>query len=415
MSPDAERPSSDHTRRRFLTGASAALATSLSAATAGCLSGLPPLGSGQRYGRLRAPQAGAPTYRRWLPAPSTVEQFPGAYHFTVLGDDAGRTDAPALVALRRAHVEAATDYFGVGFAAYDRIVTTPFGSVIEAEFDRGAVRDALSRTRYAPDGGRGGYDLFARDDVPRRVAVGDDVLVWTSAYHHEAPNLDALVEAGAGERRRYHEVNRPFERLTAAAGDSPYVGANVEIRDPTGAPALLADSFRFGEDAAYQLVQYRYTDRTPTAEELEAALRTHDYRFADEASAFDVEIDGALATVAARVPYADRDGPAARYDYPQVTWGVDRDAAANAVTFRHEGGDAVPAERLFYDVGRPEAPGGIRKRPLWQGAGTVDAGSTATVDLSDVDEPTDVSLVYATEEVAFHVLFGVDLWGESDG
>jgi hypothetical protein len=416
MSPDADRPSTDYTRRAVLSRTSAALATSLSALTAGCLSGLPPLGSDQRYGRLRAPAVEPPSYRRWLPALSSVAQVPqvpGGYHFTVLTDAAGRSDAPELIALRRAHVKAATDYFGVGFAAYDRIITTMFGTVLEADFDPQTVTETLSQTRYAHDGTYRDYDVFAREDVPRRVAVGDGTLVWTSAYHHDAPALEALVDAGAGERQRFHEASRPFDRLTTAAGGPPYLGVNAQLQDPTGRAALLADSFRFGEDAAYQLVQYRYRDDPPTAQQLEDALRTDDFRFADPARAFDVAVDGRLATVEARVPY--RDDGAEPVDYPQVTWGVDVDADADTVTFRHEGGDAVPAHRLFFDVDRPAAPGRIDKRPIWQGAETVDTGSTATVDLSDVEDPTDVSLVYATSDVAFHVLFGVELWGDRDG
>lgn len=410
MPPDTDRPSTDRTRRQFLTRGSATLVTSLSALTAGCLSGLPPLGSSQRYGRLRAPAAYPPSYRRWLPAPSSVAQVPqvpGGYHFTVFTDAAGRSDAPALVALRRAHIKATTDYFGVGFEAYDRIITTVFGSVIEADFDPQTVIETLSQTRYASDGTYRDHDVFARDDVPRRVAIGDGTLVWTSAYHHEVPNLEALVDAGVGERPRFHEASQPFDQLTTAAGGSPYVGVNTELRDPTGRSALLADSFRFGEDAAFQLVQYRYTEEPPTAQQLEDALRTDAFRFADAATAFDVAVDSRLATVEARVPYRAEEGEP--IDYPQVTWGVDTDADAGTVTFRHEGGDAVSGSHLFYDVGRPEAPGRIDTQPIWQGTRTVDTGSTATVDLSDVTNPTDVSLVYATDDVPFHVLFGIDL------
>jgi hypothetical protein len=97
-----------------------------------------------------------------------------------------------------------------------------------------------------------------------------------------------------------------------------------------------------------------------------------------------------------------------------VTWGVDTDDAGR-VTFRHDGGESVPADRLFYDVDYPDAPGRIDKRRLWTDASTVEAGTEATVDLHDDPEATGASLVYSTGGVGFHVLVGTDLRGETDG
>lgn len=155
-------------------------------------------------------------------------------------------------------------------------------------------------------------------------------------------NYDRLVDCTLGT-----VVEATFDRLTAAAGGNPYVGISSAVRDPTDRPATLADAIRFDDEYAYQVVHYRYlTDRVPTRDQLETALREHDHRFADGADAFDVRID---------------------------------------------------------------------REPLWTDADAVAAGSEATIDLDDHPEATGVCLVYSTGGTHFHVLFGLDLRGETDG
>jgi hypothetical protein len=392
-----------------------ALAASLSTVTAGCLSSLPPLGGDQRYGRLGVPPAGDPAYRRWLPAPSRFDPPVEQYHFAALRPTGPRPDAPELFVARRAHQTAQLDYFGIGFESYDRLVDSSVGSVVEASFDRASVVRTVSDSGYERTGEYRGYGVFARTDVPRRVAVGDGVVAWTSAYHHDRPDLEALLDAGAGVRPRYHEASAAFERLTAAAGGNPYLGVNVALRDPTGRPAMVADALRFDGDHAYQVVHYYYTtDSIPTKRGLESALHDDSYRFVERATSFDVQFDGRLATVETRVPLRPDRDPDPRYDLPQVTWGVTHDAPTR-VTFRHEAGESVPAERLHYDVHRPAAPGNIELRPLWTDATTVEAGAEATVDLRDEPNATGASLVYSASDVGHRVLFGVDLRGGADG
>jgi hypothetical protein len=414
MSPDPQRPSTDTTRRRLLSSSAAALAGSLS--TAGCLSALPPLGEEQRYGRLGVPSAGPPAYRKWLPAPSAVESSDEAYHFTAMASTEPRPEAPEKFVFGRARLKASLDHFGIGFENYDRLVSGAFGTAIEASFDREDVVQTIASSGYERTDTYRGFTRLARSDVPRRVAVGDEALVWTSAYHHEAPNLTALVDTATGNRPRYHDTDEGFARLTTAAGGNPYLGVNTAIHDPTGRPVMMADAIRFDDDTAYQVVQYYYhdPDRVPSAGALERALTEEDYRFLDGADAFDVDVDGRLATVETQVPLTSAQTVPAEYKLPQVTWGVDTDDAGR-VTFRHDGGESVPADRLFYDVDYPDAPGRIDKRRLWTDASTVEAGTEATVDLHDDPEATGASLVYSTGGVGFHVLVGTDLRGETDG
>jgi hypothetical protein len=416
MSPNTQRPSTQRTRRGLLARGSAALAASLFLSSAGCLSSLPPLGGEQRYGRLGVPPAGDPWYRRWLPAPTAVDDAVETSHFVALTSPVSRPDAPEKFVAGRARLKASLDFFGVGFERYDRVLTCPFGAVVEASFDRETVARTLTDGGYDSTGAYRGYETFARDDLPRRAAVGDGVVVWTSARHHDAANLPALVDAGTGERPRYHETDAGFAALTGAAGGTPYLGVNTATADPTGRPAMLADAFRFDDETAYQVVHYRYHDpeRVPTRAALERALRADDYRFAADADAFDVSVDGRLATVETQVPLTDARSVPPEHALPQVTWGVDRDPGDRRVTFRHDAGESVPADRLFYDLVRPAAPGRIQKRPLWRDVETVEASMEATVDLRDDPDATGVQLVYAVRDVGFHVLSSVALRGETD-
>ena len=338
------------------------------------------------------------------------------YHFTALQPTGPRPDAPEKFVGAQAHNKAQLDYFGIGFENYDRLLDSSVGTVIEASFERASVGRTLADSGYKRTGTYRGYEVFARSDVRRRVAVGDAVVVWTSSYEHDNPNLEALVDAGKGERPRFHEENPAFDRLTTAAGSNPYLGVNTAIHDPTGRPVMVADAFRFNGDTAYQVVHYLYgEDRIPTKQELKRALKGGDFRFADEAETFDVQIDGQLATVETRVPLRSKRDLDPEYELPQVTWGVSRDEDAEKVTFRHEAGESVPAGRLYYDLDIPSAPGRIEKRPLWTDVNTVAAGAEATVDLSEHPSATDVALVYSTGGVRFHVLFGLDLQDETDG
>ncbi|SDZ78363.1 hypothetical protein SAMN04488065_0279 [Haloplanus vescus] len=408
--PPRHRPSIDSTRRRLLATGGAALATSLSTLTAGCLSSLPPLGGNQRYGRLDVPAGDDPTYRTWLPAPTSTDS-PDPYAFVALQSTGPRPGAPEKFVAGRAYSKADVDYFGVGFENYDQFLDSSFGTVIEAAFDRAHVVETVAGSGYERTGQYRGFDVFARSDVPRRVAVGDGVIVWESEHVHSRPNLEAVVDAGGGERPRYHEANAGFEQLTTAAGGNAYLIVNTESHDPTGRQAMLADAFRFDGETAYQIVYYRYDGASvPTTQALENALREDDYRFSAEAETFDVHVDGQLATVETRIPFDSNPERDPQLDLPQVTWGGRHEA--ERVTIRHEAGESVRADRLYYDIDHPDDAGEIEKRPLWSDADTVSSGAEATVDLSEHRDARGVSLVYSTGGTHFHVLFHVALEGD---
>jgi hypothetical protein len=415
MSPQQHRPSIDRTRRQLLATGGTALAMSLSTLTAGCLSSLPPLGGNQRYGRLEVPAGNDPTYRKWLPAPTSVEPPADRYYFTAVQPTPPRPGAPEEFVARRAYSKADVDYFGIGFKNYEQFLDSVFGTVIEAPFDREQIIGTVGDSGYERTGEYREYAVFARSDVPRRVAIGNDVIVWTSTRYHDRPNLETLIKAGDGDHPRYHEQNTAFDRLTTAAGGNAHLIVNTDIHDPTGRPAVLADAFRFDSGTAYQVVYYHYgTDRVPTASALKNALHESGHRFTEEADTFDVQIDDRLATIEAQIPFESGAEIPPEYDLPQVTWGSTYDEDTARVTFRHEAGESVSADRLYYDVDRPDDFGEIEKRPLWSDSDTVSPGTETTVDLSNDPDAQGVSLVYSTGGTHFHVLFHVDFQGGTD-
>ena len=409
---NSRRRPSTRTRRALLRAGAAALGTGLATSTAGCLSGLPPLGQRQTYGRIEAPAADDPAYRRFLPAPSTLGL--GRDHHRLVAAAPGPVTGgePEEFLGRRAFLRSDLDYFGVGYERYDRALDCDLGTVVEAEFDPASVADVILRSGYERDGTHRGFALFSRADVPRRVAVGDGALAWASRRVHDAPDVEALVDAGVGERRRYHESSPGFDRLGRAAGTGRQVVVAPGFGDPTDAATLGADCFRFDDDAAYQVVTLLFPpDRVPSRDRLERGFRD-EAGLTSEADTFDVSVDGRLATLEARVPLRGRRDLTPMDEPPQVTWGASFDPDARTVELRHEAGESVDAEWLHYNVSGPDATGGLDPRPLFESTRSVGPGDAATVDLRDRPDATEVQVVLAPEECcAFDVLFEYDLEG----
>lgn len=402
MNPTDEpsRPS----RRSFLR-ASAAAATALTTSVAGC-SSLPPLGTRLSYGRVDVPEVGPPEYRRWLPAQSVVET---GDDWVITYAEPGPFDSPVPeeFVTRRAHQRAEQDHFGIGYENYDSLTVTNLATVIEAEFTADEVAATLAETGYKPDGSYRDYDLYARTDVPRRAAVRDGVIVWTSANRHDVPDLEATVDAGAGRVERYHEVDDVFASVTEAVGASRflYVGGSHPGLDPALSD-LGADAFRIDGDAAYHLLMERYPPEVdPSGDRIKDALEDQRHQLTSEAETSDVGIDGRFATVAARVPLAPDREQTSSHHPPQVTWGGSFDADARRVTLRHEVGEHVDADMLWYDVVPADGPNEIEKEPLWPDRETVEPGDEATVDLSERPDATGVQVEYGSEGVGSQTLF----------
>lgn len=388
------RPSTDHTRRGLLKGGAAALASSI--ATAGCLS-LPPLGSNQSFGRITPPPADDPTYRRWVPAPSELDGDRTQFEQGVVCSHPVEMSgpAPSLFLFWRGLTKTRLDYFGVGFADYDRCLETPFGVVVHADFDLEAVGETLVESGYEREGSYRGYTTYARSDIPRRAAVRDGTIVWASERVHENPNVEILIDTGAGDRPRYHEVDEDFERITDALGASrtTSVRSDADGGGPTGTADFVGTGFRIDGDTLFQIEKLLFPEgRAPSARELESAFSGRSY-FTDEADVFDVTVDGRLGTAEARVPMS-RGTRTAETAPPQVTWGVSFDPSSRTFTLRHEAGASIDASRLTYRTIGAESGRAVDRGSPWGGNETVSPGDEATIDLSDDPDVDEISFVF---------------------
>lgn len=405
MSPEQDRSSAGKTRRQLLSMGGVALATSLSALSSGCLSSLPPLGGTLKYGRIEAPSVGEPTYRRWLPAPTSVDPTVEEYACSAIQPASPRPHAPELFNAWRGWSKSSLDYFGIGFQNYDQQISSPFGDVIEATFERKAVTQTAVDSGYERTGKHRGYTVLDRSDSQRRVAIGDDAIVWASEQEHDRPNIEALIDTAAGKQQRYHETSTKFNRLTTAAGGPACVNINTHSRTPGDRPAMLADAIRFDADTAYRVVHYLYKEHfvDPSESKIKAAHKENNNRFTGKIKQIDVQLDGKLATLQGKFPSDSADGIDPKFQLPQVTWSLTHNDDAATVTVRHKAGESVPANRLYYNINYTDDGGKVEKQPLWTDAETVSAGSETVID---VDEPNaaGVYLIYSVGGVHFEKL-----------
>ncbi|AXG09365.1 hypothetical protein [Haloplanus rubicundus] len=384
MVPNTPADDASPTRRAFLRRGAGAVAAGFVAATAGCTSALPPLGSAQRFGRIDVPDADPPRYRRWLPAPSAVDGV-DAEGYAYLFRRPGALDYPAPVRFTtpRKRLLSHLDHFGIGYANYDRLLHTPFGTVLAGEFDAEAVGETLTDSGYAATGSDGDYDRFTRDDVPRRAAVGDGVVVWSSERVHDHPRIDALLDARTGRRTRYHDADAGVARLTDTVGESRM----VEYVPPSDERYWQkCEGFRFDGDTAYHVMTFLYPEgRTPPESELrdravDGTVLTREVEHSD------FRIDGRLVIVEGRIPPGEGIDPVdITPPYPpQITWGYASDTDASAVTVRHEAGDSVPTSALGYTFDADVPDGWLvlaEQRPLPTDGETLAAGDAVTLSL----------------------------------
>jgi hypothetical protein len=376
---------------RLATGSLAAVSLS------GCTSALPPLGSQLNFGRVDVPEADDPTYRQWLPAPTRIAEDRRHYGVLFRRPTAIDYTAPVRFAVPKKSLLTDLDYVGVDYADYDRLLSTPFGIVLEGEFGAVTVADTLSDTGYTPDGTYREYDLFTRSDDPRTVAVRDGTVVYESERLHEAADVRALIDAEAGRIDRYHEVSVGESRM-------------VEFVPPDGARSWLkAEGFRFDGTTAYHVVSHLYPDGEPVPTERLKQRSVQKTLLTREVDAFHYEERGQLATVAGRVPAGAGLDPAAEPYPPHATWGGTVDAGT--VTLRHEAGEGVGATNLRYELRSADgtiAQGG----PPWPDADTVAAGDTTTVSRDGSTDSAAFVLQYTAEGASYGSLFTIETGGD---
>jgi len=392
-------------RRQLLGGTAAALASG----TGGCLSTLPPLGQRIRYGRINVPSSGPPTYRRWVPADSARPDADTAAPDEVMyghPGPTGREDLGRSIRFTQPFHVGWSDYVGIEYTTYDEALLNGAGFVGETTVDRDDVASTLAQTGYERTDTYDGYTLYTRSDIPRALAVGDAAVVQASSdtVADARAHVEATVDAEAGRAERRHQADPAFKRLSDLTGARPFtwLGASgIELGDPV----IGASSATFDDDAIYYVWDelYASADATPSRSEVKQWLE--DQQRPQSAMLTDIETDGAALTVEMRLPGEEFEARTNNEPSPYVTWGVDHDAEAGRLTFRHEAGDAVDIEALTL---RPE--GGYRGSPPFEGSGSFGPGDGVTVELTD-DPANRYQIVWGPTDGGTSTLVQYDLGG----
>jgi hypothetical protein len=390
-------------RRRLLRRSGATLAAGAGAASAGCLSFLPPASRTVQYGPVDVPSdrlGDASAYRRWFPAESALPDLgradgydDGSWMYVTPGDLGGdELGSPFDIGL--AVLQSLLDYVGHGIDEFDALVgIDAAGVVAEGAVDRTHVRETLAGMPYDPTEDYRSFDAYERTDRPKALLVGDDAIVQSTGENRRA-KAEVLVDTAAGDAPRRHETDAAFRKYT----------------DVIGAAPSIMDAFGLLEDATYGGLQYTFDDdsvyfthehvfpagETPT----EDAVRREVSGLSRGSAASRVElgIDDPYVTIELQLDEAAFDSPDQYRSTPFVTWAVDD--GADAVTLRHVGGDSIPVAHL-------EALPAEALRGSLPTAGTIDVGDELVFDRDTLGD-RDLELVFAKSETNTVVLFHYD-------
>lgn len=334
--------SSTLSRRRLLRSGATGLAA-VAAGSAGCVSGLPPLGNQIEFGRVDSPAAsGSSEYRRWLADPESAPGRVGGSSPTVLTPKAFEGDPQAQrTSIGRSVVMARQDYLGRPFESYDLAVANRGVVVLEGNFERASIESFLADTRYALAGQYHDYVLYDRPDGNRVLAIDDGTIVSGRGTESRAA-VEYVVEVGAGERPRYHEVDDTFGQFSDAVGTSPAVMFGFGLTEAAVEPLHTSLSLRFDEEAVYYVHQQLYPDDVDIPEStVREDLRNMRRNF--ESALVEIESDGRFLTVVIRV---GRSSIEDRRDLPDIMWAWDKDQANRTITLHHEVGDSFDASHV---------------------------------------------------------------------
>ncbi|PSQ15683.1 hypothetical protein BRD00_13570 [Halobacteriales archaeon QS_8_69_26] len=381
------------------------------------------------FASLSVPEVDPPAYRQWLPAPSALFPDREGYRLRV-ARPARVTDLGTAVPVRFARHQRVgklgLDHFGVGFEDYRWVLRiAPWGdtrsAVVSASFDRAAVAGTLTETGYERAGDHRGTWLFAREDGPRAVALGDGTLAWAAAVDRDATPgpravVRTLVDARRGAVDRYHEVDGDFEEFSRTAG-GPLVGTlhagdvaagyplwNWDLQGLVG----WASTTAFDEGNSYLRAVFAFDrDLDPDRTVDELRRRTASEPLFAGAGAVDVTADDRSATVVAAVEderYHDLvgdDRPLPGVTFPQITWGYDHDPAADEVTITHRGGDVVAAPTITVDYSS-----GGRVPQFRDEHDVVEPGVSLTVPVS-AEDPGRITVSWLSPGVASGGVTGI--------
>ena len=387
--PPSTRSASESgpTRRSFLRAGALTLAGG-SAASAGCIEVLPPLGQRVRVGSVAVPPATPPTYRAWIPAPSAVPTETAGLFSDVMITTPGETGQDVSghsFSLARQVMVSQLDWFGQRFEQYDWAMRLGnHAIVLSGGVDRSAAESAIEGTEYEPVETHHGYDLYTRTDVIRTVAIGDDAIVF-SRSSQGSQIIKAMLDAKGGRVPRYHEVDADIAAITSAVGLRPFgwMGSG-HVGDDS--PAVLGSaSFSYDESAVYLVNRYLYpsADAVPIKRH-KRNQRSNEYSLSGGVT--DVHQDGRIAVIARRMTHEQAWRDSVPRFIPHITWGFEFDEQASSLTIHHEAGDSIDADLFTISY---FGSGAVNETDPPQFSDVTDSiapGDSLTLDLSEYEQ-----------------------------
>lgn len=388
-------PSTPRLSRRALLRRSGSASLALgTAAVSGCVERLSALGLDGPE-ELDVPPAESPRYGAWIPAPSALADDLDLDPNHLMHATPGEAhQLGGLFTFPHRLLPSMLDWFGRGYAHYDRALMVDEAIVLEGTIDRSVVEDAFADTAYETAGIYEGYDLYGRSDVRRTVAIGADAIVFSKDEHSER-NVKAVIDAADGRIDRYQESDEGFGRLLESSGSRP-----TNWFTPGDGDFVQAISATYDADYVYHVYHRLYSDPSSIAEaDLEAEFRRNGNRLNRRATT--VDTDGRLATVVQQYDRGTYPDASTDYEWPQITWGIDHHEDAEEVTIHHEAGESVDAELLAVEYG-PDEPADAQFADEYD---TVEPGDDLVLDLSTRRDVSQVLVVYSPGEHASALLF----------
>ena len=342
MVENTNRPS----RRHFLRTVAAG---TVAAATSGCLSTLPPLGQQVRYGNVDVPPARDPEYNRWIPAESeTPDTLDLDIPLYVTPDSIGRSELGTVPSLASVPVSD-MDYVGSKYEEFEYVLDNGVATIGKPNVRGETIREAFDQTTYERTEDYGDFSIYAREDVPRAIGVGDKTVVFGSGdtVSVARSKVEVSIDTVAGRIPRREQSDNDFATLSARTGARPltiygFLTPSERITENTIGSSM---SYTYDETSGYFVYEILYPeDKTPTVDEIKRGLE--ETRRARESYFTDVTIEDPFVTVAFQIPESEFEPPERNPEAPVITWGVEFDTGAGTVTVRHEAGESVDYGRL---------------------------------------------------------------------
>lgn len=383
-------------RRSLLAGAGAALAGA--ASTAGCIELLPPLGQEVRYEDVDMPDAAPPRYRDWVPDTEASDDIDLSLGTVAIPNNDAREVFGAPLDTGTAFIAPTVDYFGVGIRNFDLafvLYGPPSVVVLEGPVEPSEVGPVLRDSGYEAVGPRRGFERYVREDLPRTVAVSEGRILFGQGHDRDEA-IELALDTAAGDVPAATQ-QAGFERISDAIGLRPFVWIYETVSDQFEEYRVdrYGTALDYDESSMYAAFYFVFDGPTPSREEIRAEAIPSEFDL--DAAAIETVVDGEFRGVEARL-----DSGAVKSDLeevgpipPQITWGVER--SGDAITLRHDAGDAVPADRLVVAVGYRDGGPVEADVQFTDRYETVGRGTTLAVPRDAIPRDEDLAVWYIDE------------------